>query len=368
MKKNITWWIFLCLVTVSEAEIVGTWTELESKALIVLHKDGSGQSSNKDKTITQKLSWKTVSQNKIKALLHDEKLPYKIIDNDGKSLIQYKVQMPKNQKPGYFLYDGDTITLKYWEEAGYRKKRKLNTIIFIKDDLNNLSTEILGRIYYAGNHTLLEEFKKRANNGDMNAMFFMARMFHIGHGVTADLSKAEKYYRIAVKGNHSLAMGNLAKLLDIKDPSNEEIDRLFKQAAKGKSKFAPVNYAIRICEKGKESLLNNAEKYVAMSIVRGDGDAGSLYANCLNKEHRNNVKRYIKWLTIGAVSKNKEMGKSLQQLEHQFFYELYDAYLYKKGGEDISKKEYNLAVQGAILWLKEHTIISTEEYKNFSLK
>ena len=215
----------------------------------------------------------------------------------------------------YYLKPNYTGTVTYW-----RRHYKLGPGPLVEDysdyQLEEMAKETGEKKYY---QYVYDRHIDKAQKGDTDAAFLIAKYHEKGYLGVKDMGLAEKYYRIAIRGGNCVAMNNLAVLLENRQYLNqmdkEEIEKLYKNAMKSESGIIYYNYAMfmwkyneqsyslkilvrdymqKALEKGYEDANIFLKKYGFVS--KTEEDIGTIYFNdvvissssvqCTNKGHR----------------------------------------------------------------------------------
>ena len=138
----------------------------------------------------------------------------------------------------------------------------------------------LGRAYHRGLLGVTKSMKKAkrcykraAELGDLDAMSFLAGMYHDGQGVEPDIKKATRLYQIASDGGHAGAQNNFAVLFE--STGNEQMaGRYYKLAAE--QGLAPAEYMMGIYRwegRGMDRDLEEAKRWFTSAAAKGYEDA-----------------------------------------------------------------------------------------------
>ena len=160
-------------------------------------------------------------------------------------------------------------------------------------------------------------YKLAANEGDSQAQFHVALMYHKGlNGVPKDLEQANKYYKMAAAQGNEKAQCNLAFNIQKGDGIGRNpkmANDLYKKSADSGYAIAQFNYAYNLYNGiGIERNVEEANKYYKLSADQGHPGAQYCYASNLIKG--NGVGKNVE-LANEYLKKSAEKGYAHAQVQ-----------------------------------------------------
>ncbi|OHS98037.1 hypothetical protein TRFO_35647 [Tritrichomonas foetus] len=139
----------------------------------------------------------------------------------------------------------------------------------------------LGKIYWDGSYgqrrdheIAVEYFKEAARKHHVNGCFYYAFALSHGDGIKKDIDEALKYFKEAADNNHTIAMVQMARILQNDKREFEEAAKYLKKASDLGDATAQMRYA-ECFEKGTgvKKNLDIAIRYYEMSAKQGKKEA-----------------------------------------------------------------------------------------------
>lgn len=126
----------------------------------------------------------------------------------------------------------------------------------------------------------VKEATRRADRGDSHAQFLLGKAYHLGRGVSTDLTRARELYSLAAKQDHPRALNNLALIIHDLDRKPRAALKLIERAVSLGLQHPAAMHAStvrrRLCEREREVVFCVAEAETHEALWDADGAETSL--------------------------------------------------------------------------------------------
>jgi len=221
------------------------------------------------------------------------------------------------------------MTLGLWKMEGYGGKDSVAGLKLIKQAAKQSATAqaLLGRMHYHGllgvvrsKSMALDWFRKAANKGQANAMYYLGDMYARGDGVRKSLPEGARWFRKAAAKGHAAAQYDLANMYDFGTgvpKNNREAMRLYNQAAA--NGHPEAEFAIGMMYYQGDGVRRNyqtAFKWLQRSARKGNSKAqsniGAMYARGYGV--RRDLTKAAQWYKLAANNGERMAASNLANL------------------------------------------------------